>query len=99
MSAPEQNVETATDSSSDREAREEAIETLEAANECDELADLALTDDLEEEYRERALTALGHPQCKTKLQQLVDGGEIPESLRSRAESLLEETPDDAGAGP
>ncbi|WP_276253454.1 hypothetical protein [Halomontanus rarus] len=96
MSTPEENFDIATDESSDSEARERAIGQLETANDCDRLADLARTDDLETEYRERALSGLAHPQCKPKLQTLVDDGAIDGSLRERAESLLEETPDDAG---
>lgn len=96
MSTPEENFEIATDESSGSEARERAIGQLETANDCNRLADLARTDDLETEYRERALSGLAHPQCKSKLQTLVDDGALQGSLREQAESLLEETPDDAG---
>lgn len=99
MSTPEQNFETAMDEESDDEAREQAINDLETANECDMLADLARSDDIAQEYREQALAGLAHPQCKSMLEELADGEKLPESLRERAESLLDETADDAGAGP
>lgn len=99
MSTPEQNFETAMDEESDDEAREQAINDLETANECDALADLAQSGDIAEEYREQALAGLAHPQCKSMLQEVADGGDLPDSLRERAESLLDEIPDDAGAGP
>lgn len=98
MSAPETNFETVVDSSSDAESRKQAIEGLEAANECDMLADLVRDDDLEDQYREQALTSLGHPQCESMLETLVENGELPESLDRQAEELLGETSDDAGRG-
>ena len=42
---------------------------------------------------------MAHPQCKSMLQSLVESGDLPESLQDRAETLLEETPDNSGAGP
>lgn len=99
MSTPEDDFETALDSSSDPAARERAIGELETANDCDKLADLARNDDLDETYREQALTGLAHPQCKSMLREVAEGGDLPESLRKRAEELLEDTPDDSGAGP
>lgn len=99
MSTPEENFETAMDESSEAEARETAIGELETANDCDRLAELTRADDLEERYRERALTGLAHPQCKSVLQTLVEDGDLPASLREQAETLVEETPDGAGAGP
>lgn len=69
MSMPEENFEIATGGSNADEDREKAIDQLGTANECDELAELARTDDLADRYRERA------------------------------ETLLEDTPDDAGVGP
>ena len=99
MSTPEENFETAIDESSEREARQQAIDTLETANECDSLAEIAAKEDIDEGIRERALESLAHPQCKARLQALVDDGELTESLEERGESLLAETPDDAGAGP
>lgn len=99
MSTPETNFEKAVDGSSDDETRTQAIEDLEAANECDMLANLVENDDLEDEYREQALTSLAHPQCKPMLETLVESGDLPESYQERAEQLLQETPEDAGAGP
>ena len=99
MSTPEENFETAIDESSEREARLQAIGVLETANECDSLADIVTKEDLDEQYREEALDGLGHPQCRSTLEVLVDDGDLTESLREHAESLLSETPDDAGAGP
>ncbi|NEU55909.1 hypothetical protein [Halorussus sp. MSC15.2] len=99
MSTPADHFETALDESSDAAARERAIGELETANECDRLADLAREDDLDETYREQALSGLAHPQCKSMLRQVAEDGDLPESLRDRAETLLEDTPDDSGAGP
>ncbi|UPV75394.1 hypothetical protein M0R89_04835 [Halorussus limi] len=99
MSTPEQSFQTAMDESSDDEAREEAIHQLETANECGMLADLARSDDIAKQYRERALTGLAHPQCKSVLEDLTEGESLSDSLRERAESLLDETPDNSGAGP
>jgi hypothetical protein len=99
VSTPDQSFETAIDESSDDEAREEAIDRLETANECDVLAHIARSDDLAEQYRERALTGLAHPQRNSVLGDLPEGESLPDSLRERAESLLDETPDDSGAGP
>lgn len=99
MSTPEANFEIAVDGSNDDDAREKAIEGLEAANECDMLAELATSDDVEETFREQALANLGHPQCYSMLERLVENGELSGDLHDRAETLLEETPEDAGAGP
>lgn len=99
MSTPEENLETAVDESSEREARLGAIDVLETANECDSLAEIVTRDGIDEQYREQALESLAHPQCKTTLRGLVDDGDLTESLRERAETLLAETPDGAGAGP
>jgi hypothetical protein len=99
MSTPEDNFETALDASSDASARERAIDELETANDCDRLADLVREDDLDETYREQALTGLAHPQCKSILREVAEGDDLPSSLRERAETLLDETPDDSGARP
>lgn len=99
MSTPETNLETVVDTSSDEQARKQALESLEAANECDMLAELVTDENLEEQYRQQALTSLGHPQCRSMLESLVESGDVPEPHRERAEELLEETADDSGAGP
>lgn len=99
MSTPEENFETAVDEAGETEARERAINQLETASDCDRLADLVRMDDLEEQYREQALTSLAHPQCKPVLRTLVESGNLPESLQERAETLLRDTADDSGAGP
>lgn len=98
MSTPEEKFEIAVDESADGETRMAAIGELKTANDCGRLAELARMDDLEERYRERALAGLAHPQCKTKLRSVADG-DLPESLRERADELLEDAPDEAGAGP
>ena len=99
MSTPPENFEIAADESSDAEERERAIDQLETANDCDKLAELVRRDDLDDQFRKRALEGLAHPQCRSMLQEVVDGGNLPESLRDRAETLLDETPEEAGAGP
>lgn len=99
MSTPEEDFETAIDDSADGDGREQAIDELQTANECDSLAQLARMDDLSEQYRELAVRNLGHPQCKTMLSTIIDEGELPDSLQEVAESVLADTPDDSGAGP
>lgn len=99
MGTPEENFETARDESSDGDARERAINQLEAANECDMLADLVRNGDLEKEYREQALKSLAHPQCKPMLETLVEDGDLSETYQEKGKSLLSQTPDDSGAGP
>lgn len=99
MSTPPENFEIAADESNDAEVRERAIGDLETANDCDKLAELVRRDDLDDRYRERALEGLAHPQCRLMLRKIVDRGDLPESLRDRAETLLDETPENAGAGP
>lgn len=91
---PEECIELAVDASASAGDREDAIRALARANECDELADLARTDDLEERYRRRALDALATPQCDSMLRTLVDEGSLDESVRGEAERLLDGTGDD-----
>ena len=95
MSGIEENFDTATDESSGDDEREAAINELETANECDSLGKLVRMDGLEDRYREQAIEGLGHPQCRSTLETLVEEGDLPESLRDRAETLLEEMPEDA----
>lgn len=99
MSTPEENFETAREGSSGDEERERAIDDLATANECDMLADLVRMDDLDEQYRERAVATLATPQCTETLRTLSGDEELPDALREQAERLLEQTPDDSGAGP
>ena len=99
MSTPDENFETAVNDSQSADARRRAIDDLEAANECEKLSTLVRRDDIGTQYREQAMSSLAHPQCKDRLEALVERGEIPSSLEEQAESLLRETPDDAGAGP
>ena len=94
MSGVDDHFDAAMDESNEDDAREAAVNELETANECSRLADLVRTDDLDERYRKQALEGLGHPQCQTTLTTLVEDGDVPESLRDRAEALLEELPDD-----
>lgn len=99
MSNLDADFETARDESNERSEREDAIDELRTANACDRLAELATMDDLGEEFRELAVEKLATPQCKPKLESLVESGDLPDSMHQQAETMLEETPDDAGAGP
>lgn len=99
MTTPESDFETAVDESNDKQTREDAIDELRTANECDRLADLARMDDLADEFREQAVEKLAHPQCKPMLETLVENEELPDTLHEQAATLLEETPEDSGAGP
>ena len=96
MTETDERYDTAVDESSDAEAREQAIDDLEAANECDQLAKLVRADGLDDRYREQALASLAHPACEQTLERLLDAEDLPESLRGRAEELAQETPEDAG---
>ncbi|WP_415380616.1 hypothetical protein [Halosimplex sp. TS25] len=99
MSTPEENLEIALDDARESASREQAIDGLEAANDCDALAEVVRADDVESQYRELAMTKLAHPQCKATLETLHESGEIPDSLREQAEELLGDTPSDSGTGP
>lgn len=99
MATPEESHEIALDESNDREDRKRAIGQLEAANECDMLADLVRNDSLEDDLRKLAFENLAHPQCKPVLETLVENGEVPEAFEGDGRTLLEQTPDDSGAGP
>ncbi|WP_459191871.1 hypothetical protein [Halosimplex sp. J119] len=99
MSTPEENLEVALDDSRDAEAREAALDDLETANDCDKLSDVVRRDEIDDRYRERALSKLAHPQCKATLETLSESDDLPEPLREQAEELLGETPGDSGAGP
>jgi hypothetical protein len=96
MSTPEENAEIAVDESQEASAREKAIDGLEAANECGSLADVVLNERVDDRYRERALTALAHPQCTATLRSLAESSDLSRSMRQRAQELLAETPDSAG---
>ena len=87
---PVECVEVAVDASKDPDEREGAIHDLEMANECDELADLAVNEDLADRYRRLALRAIGTPQCDTTLQRLVEEESLEPPLREEAAELLQE---------
>jgi hypothetical protein len=87
---PEECVDLAVDESATEERRDTAIHELEMANECDELANLVRTDDLDGRYRRRALRALATPQCDSTLQRLAEDDALDRSLREAAEELLGE---------
>lgn len=94
MSTPERNFEIAADDAEGETRREEAIDGLRTANECDMLADLARDDSLADRYRRRAVRALGSPQCTSMLRSLVEAGELDSELRTTAERLVEESEND-----
>lgn len=52
MKTPQKNFEIAVDESHGREAREDAIDNLQTAIECDKLADLVRMNELDEQYRQ-----------------------------------------------
>ena len=99
MSTPAENFDFEVDESASTEDRKDAIHGLEVANECERLAELAQREDLDGQYRELAVSGLAEPQCKTKLEALLESGDLPDSLAERAESSLQETPDSTGGGP
>ena len=85
---PTECVELATDESADQDEREHAIQELKNANECDELAELVRTDDLEDQYRRRALRSMGTSQCDSMLRKLVEEESLDQQLQQRAEEIL-----------
>lgn len=93
MSTPEESFETAMDESSDDAAREEAIDALEAANECASLAAVVERDDVADRFRRQALDALATPQCDSALRRLSEHDALDASLREDAERLLEDVED------
>lgn len=86
---PEECVDVARDASADPDARESAIHELKMANECDELAGLVSSDEVDDRYRREALDAIATRQCDTKLEELVEEGSLDPSLQSDAEDLLD----------
>ena len=88
---PEECVDLAVDASADPDNRESAIHELKMANECDELAEIASNDDLEDRYREQALRSLGTRQCDTMLQRLVEEESLAPPLQETATEILRET--------
>lgn len=85
---PQECVDLATDTTAPREAREDAIDELRTANECDELAAVATNDALETDYRRYALQAMATPQCEEMLGELAEGGDLEASLERAAEGLV-----------
>jgi hypothetical protein len=90
MSSPSQQFQTAVDKKPDRSEREDAVDDLADAGECDKLAVLAQMSGLDGPLRRRALNAMGRAGCTDVLRALVENGGLEESLRSDAERLLEE---------
>lgn len=90
---PRECVALAVDASADRDDRADAIHDLKMANECDELAELALRDELDDELRQQALRSLGTPQCDSMLRRLVENDSLDRSLQREAENLLGEMED------
>ena len=93
---PTECVDLAVDESATDEQREDAVDELRTANECDELEELVRKDDLDDRYRERALRALATPQCDSTLRELVEESSLDESLRDDAEALLREVEENSG---
>lgn len=91
---PQECVDLANDSAASRADREEAIDALEAANECDELADVVTNEDIDADLRGVALRALAGPQCDTTLRTVVEEGSLESPLQEEAESLLADQNDD-----
>lgn len=89
MSSPSQNFQTAVDKKPDRDEREDAIDALADADECDKLAVIAQMSGLDGPLRRRALNAMGRAECTDVLRALVEDGGLDESLQSDAERLLE----------
>lgn len=81
------------DETAGREARESAIDALEAANECDSLAAIVEDDGVEDGLRELALDALAGPQCGATMESLAERDDLPTALTERARSLLEDVED------
>lgn len=91
MNTPEESFETAVKKSVSREPREEAIDHLSEANECDKLAVLVQMGGLDGSYRRYALNALAEARCRPMLRTIVERGNLDESLQNDAERLLRKT--------
>ena len=87
---PTECVDLATDRDAPADARTEAIQELKRANECDELAVMVRSDDLEEQFRLESLHALATPQCDSTLSKLGGDEALDEDLRAKASELLED---------
>ncbi|MDS0260953.1 hypothetical protein NDI56_16245 [Haloarcula sp. S1CR25-12] len=88
---PTEYVDRATDSTASEADRIEAIHALKTANECDELAALVRNHDIERQFRNEALEAMGTPRCDDTLQFLVDRDVLDPDMRSRAVEILDST--------
>lgn len=86
---PTECIDLATDPVAPDDARTEAIQELRNANECDELARLARSEDLEDQFRRDALRGLANPQCDSMLSELSQDEGLGEDLRERATALLD----------
>ena len=91
---PQECVTLAVDTTAPREAREDAIDDLRRANECDELADIAMDEGLETDYRRYALRAVATTQCDATLRDIVDRDDLEPSLQREAEALLHDLDSD-----
>ena len=91
---PQECVDLASDTTASREERENAIDELRTANECDELAAVATNDALDADYRRYALEAMATPQCEEMLGKLTEGGDLEGSLERTAETLLDDSSED-----
>ncbi|MFB6163599.1 MAG: hypothetical protein ABEJ31_00395 [Haloarculaceae archaeon] len=96
MSTREENLETALDGDRDEDARIEAVDRLETANDCDKIADVLTADDATDALRERALEGLASPQCQEMLQSMLEDDRIPDGYRDRAEGMVQ---GEEGSGP
>lgn len=85
---PTECVELAANASADQDDRMDAIHELKLANECDELARLASTDDIDDQFRQQALRSLGTAQCDSMLRKLVEDESLQQSLQEKAKNLL-----------
>lgn len=89
MSAPKQDFQTAVDKTPSRDEREDAIDALVDAGECERLAILVQMDGLAGPFRRRALNGMAQAGCSDLLRTIVENGGLEESLQSDARELLE----------
>ncbi|WP_440008711.1 hypothetical protein [Halomicrococcus sp. SG-WS-1] len=89
MSAPKQDFQTAVDKTPSRDEREDAIDALVDAGECEKLAILVQMDGLDGPFRRRALNGMAQAECSDLLRTIVENGGLEESLQSDGRELLE----------
>ncbi|WP_232688752.1 hypothetical protein [Halobacterium zhouii] len=89
MASAKENFRTAVNKTPSRHEREDAIDDLISAGECEKLALLVQLSGLRGSLRRRALNGMADADCDDLLATLAETGGLEESLQEDAEELLE----------